>query len=148
MAPEPQPQFFGYNAHPYSYPNTSHFQYWQHRNQYHYGQPSQSWQQGWRGPNHSHNSYLSLMQSYPPTYAPYPMPQPSLPQLSQPMPPLPLPPLFRPSQLPAQPLPNPNNKAVQMIHSMNLLSSSRYQTMPVGVNDLQLRSEKVVTSEN
>ena len=88
------------------------------------------------------------MQSYPPTYAPYPMPQPSLPQLSQPMPPLPLPPPFQPSQLPAQPLPNPNNKVVQMIHSMNPLSSFRYQNMPVGVSDLQLRSGEVVTSEN
>lgn len=76
------------------------------------------------------------------------MPQPSLPQLSQPMPPLPLPPPFRPSQLPIQPLPNPNNKAVQMIHSMASLSSSIFQTMLVGVNDLQLRSRKVVTSEN
>ena len=76
------------------------------------------------------------MQSYPPTYARYPMPQPSLPQLSQPMPLLPLSPPFRPSQLPFRPLPNPNNKSVQMIHFMNPLSSSIYQTMPVGVNDL------------
>lgn len=83
-----------------------------------------------------------------PMYAPYPMPQPSLPQLSQPMPPLPLPPPFQPSQLPTQPLPNPNNKVVQMIRSMNPLSSSKYQSIPVGVNDLQLRSRKTVTSED
>jgi len=88
------------------------------------------------------------MQSYPPTYAPYAMPQPSLHQLIQTMPPLPLPPPFHPSQLPTQPLPNPNNKVVQTIHSMTPLSSSRFHTQPIGVIDLQLRSGKVLTSEN
>ena len=85
MVPEPSPHFFGYNAHSYSYPNACHSQHWQHGNQYQYRQPFQSWKQGWRGPNHSHHSHHSYpapMQSYPPTYAPYPMPQPSLPQLS------------------------------------------------------------------
>jgi len=57
MAPEPPLHFFGYNAHSYSYPNTSHSHHWQQGNQYQYGQPSQSWQQGWRGPNHSHHSH-------------------------------------------------------------------------------------------
>ena len=100
MAPKPLPHFFGYNAHSYCYPKTSHSKNWQDGHQYHYGQPSQSWQQGWIGPNHSnhsHHSYPAPMQSYPPTYAAYPIPQPSFPQLSQPMPPLPLPPPFRPS---------------------------------------------------
>lgn len=105
-------------------------------------------QQGWRVPSPSHHSYPTLIQSYRPTYAPYPIPQPSLPQLCQPMPPLPLPLPFRPPQLSAQPLPNPNNNAIQMIHSVNPLSSSRYHSMPVGVNNLQLRSRKIVTSEN
>ena len=82
MAPEFPPHFFCYNAHPYSCHNTNHSQPWQHGNHFQYGQPSQSWQQGWRGPNHSHNSYRAPMQSYPATYEPYQMPQPSLPNLS------------------------------------------------------------------
>lgn len=48
----------------------------------------------------------------------------------------------------AQPLPNPNNKSVQKIHSMTPLSSSRFQIKLDGVNDLQLISGKLLTSEN
>ena len=48
MALVPPPYFFGYNAHPYSYPNTCHSQHWQHGNHFHHGYSSQSWQQGWR----------------------------------------------------------------------------------------------------
>jgi len=35
-----------------------------------------------------------------------------------------------------------------MIHSVTPLSSFKFQTKPVGLNDLQLRSRKVVTLEN
>ena len=129
MAPELPPHFFSYNiAHPYSYTNTNHSQYWQ---------------QGWRGPNHSHHSYLAPMQSYPHT-------QNSMPQLpSHSNPPLPLPPPFRPPQFLAQPMPNPNNnKAVKMIYVTNPPLSFEYGSILVGVHDIQLRSGRIVIVEN
>ena len=85
------------------------------------------------------------MQSYPSTHTPYSMPQ--LPSQSTPL--LPLPPPFRPPQLPAQPMPNPNNnKVVQMIYVTSPHLPFEYQSIPVGVHDIQLRSERTVTSEN
>ena len=85
------------------------------------------------------------MQSYPSTHTPYSMPQ----LLSQSIPPLPLPPPFRPPQLPAQPMPNPNNnKAVQMIYVTNPPLPFDYQSILVGVHDIQLRSGRTVRSKN
>jgi len=55
------------------------------------------------------------------------------------MPPLPLPPPFRPPQLPTQPVRSPNNKELQLICSVELPPSSIYQTLPVGIHELQLR---------
>ena len=72
MAPKFSPHYFGYNSHAYSYPNTN--QKWQYGNQYQHGQPSQPWQQGWRGPTYSPYSYQLPMQSYPSTHTPYSMP--------------------------------------------------------------------------
>ena len=73
------------------------------------------------------------------------MPQP----LSQSTPPLPLPPPFRPRQSPAQPMPNPNNnKAGQIIYITDPPLPFKYQYIPVGVHDIQLRLGSTVTSEN
>ena len=90
MAPEFSPHYFGYNSHAYSYPNTN--QQWHYGNQYQHGQPSQPWNQFWRGPTHSPYSNQQPMQSYPSMHTPYSMPQLS----SQSTLPLPLPPPFRP----------------------------------------------------
>ena len=141
MAPKFSPHNFGYNSHSYSYPNTN--QQWQYGNQYQHGQPSQPWHPSWRGSTHSPYSYLPPIQSYPRT-------QNSMPELrSHSNPPLPLPPPFRPPQFPAQPMPNPNNnKAVQMIYVTNTPLPFEYQSIPVGVHDIQLRSGRTVTSEN
>jgi len=72
------------------------------------------------------------------------MPQPP----TQSTPPLPLPPPFRPPQLLAQPMPNPNNnKGVKMINVTNP-PLFEYQSIPIGVHDIQLRSGRTVTSKN
>ena len=85
------------------------------------------------------------MQSYLSPLAPYSMPQLPI----QSTPPLPLPPPFRPPQLPAQPMPNPNNnKVVQMIYVTNPPLPFEYQSIPVGVHDIQLRSRRTITLEN
>ena len=85
------------------------------------------------------------MQSYPSTHTPYLIPQ--LPSQSTPL--LPLPPHFRPPQLPPQPMPNLNStKAVQMIYVTKPNLPFEYQSIPVGVHDIQLRSGRAVKSEN
>ena len=44
-------------------------------------------------------------------------------------------------QLPAQPNPNPNNKAVHQFETVNMLA---YSITPVPCNDIRLRSGRVV----
>lgn len=63
------------------------------------------------------------------------------------MPPLPLPQPFRLLQLPAQLVPNSNNKVMQSIHSVEPSPSPIYQTLPVRIYELQLRSGRVVKLE-
>lgn len=108
------------------------------------------WQQGWRG--HPYGNLPS--QKYPhPMYSQftqqYPQPNPiqlAIPQLQQQQP-LQLPNtqnLERPTQLPTQPIANPNNRAVQSTHNVGVQTLPIYVITTIPIQQIQLRSGKVL----
>jgi hypothetical protein len=50
----------------------------------------------------------------------------------------------RPTQLPAQPISNPNNKVAQPTYNVELQNFPTYMITSLGINDIHLRSGKVL----
>eukprot|EP00253_Pinus_taeda_P007789 PITA_07789 len=131
----------------------------QPQNQY----QSQPWAQGVKNP---YGRFAQFYQ-YPPYFQGYPIPQnqqqnPQLPnqspQLSLPFPQqqssqqnqnpqLLLPFQQKPNQLPAQPLPNPNNKNPQNAYMLEGQQFPTYMIVPLNLNDVQLRSGRILERE-
>jgi hypothetical protein len=98
------------------------------------GQPqmqNQPWQQGWRGP--------SLQQPTPQTHPPIQHQQQLQLPSNQPPP--------RPTQLPAQPIPNPNNKVDQPACNVELPFFPTYVISPMEFQNIHLRSGRVVQDQ-
>jgi hypothetical protein len=120
---------------------------------------NQPWQQSWRG-----TTYGSMpAQPYPmqQQYSPYPTPNQYPPQFQQPYPNQPAQPQIsqpqqlqfpsnqppRPTQLPAQPIANPNNKVAQPAYNVELQNFPAYMITSLGINDIHLRSGKVLNND-
>ena len=83
--------------------------------------------------------------NYPPQQIPQQNQQPQLknqnPQLSLPFPQI-------PNQLPAQPLPNPNNKNPQNTYMIEGQQFPTYMITPLDLNDVQLRSGRILEKKS
>jgi hypothetical protein len=112
------------------------------------------WIQGWRG---GHNQGNPQAPPIPMSNHPYPQFPPNTPQCFPCFVPPPLPPIpqQQPLQyqnasspkltlLPSQPVPNPNNKPPQPLHNVEIQAFSTYFITPVPVQEIQLRSGKVM----
>jgi hypothetical protein len=157
MSQEPSPQFFpSYNSQQW---NTQIP--WQQNHPWKPTWPQQynqnhPWKQGWRGNTYGNIPLFPVPYQVYPQYPQYPSPIPqSYPpmqtqvSLSQPtIPPLPQltanpnPP--RPMQLPAQPIPNPNNLSNSPAFNVELPTFPTYLVTPVPLQDIHLRSGKVL----
>jgi hypothetical protein len=111
------------------------------------------WLQGWRGGHTQGNTQAPPVPM--PTH-PYPQFPPNIQQLFPGFVPPPLPPIPqqpqqyqntsspRPTLLPAQPVPNPNNKPTQPLHNVELQTFPTYVISLVPLHEIQLRSGKVL----
>jgi hypothetical protein len=109
--------------------------------------PHQNWKQGWCGP--SYDGMTTFPYPAPPPYT-YPSQAPQQ-QINQPqqlsLPAPQNPP--RPTQILAQPIPNPNNnKPVQAMYGTDLQTFPTYSITPVSLQEIHLRSGKVLNPKS
>ena len=106
------------------------------------------WQQGWRGYNQGNMPPQSN-----PTYSQYPPQYPqnqvnpsnlSIPKLQPPPQPLQLQNPPRTTQLPAQPIANPNNRVAQPAYNAELQTYPTYLISTLPVQEVQLRSGRTL----
>jgi hypothetical protein len=114
------------------------------------------WLQGWRGGHTQGNTQIPPIPM--PTH-PYPQFPPNIQQIFPGFVPPPLPPIPqqpqqfqnvnspRPTLLPAQSVPNPNNKPTQPLHNVELQTFSTYFISHVSLHEIQLRSWKVLDKQ-
>ena len=108
------------------------------------------WQQGWRG--YSQGTVPPQYPAYPQYPPQYPKNQgnfshPPMPQLQQPPPPLQLQNLPRPTQIPAQPVANPNNRVVQSAYNTEIQPYPAYDFSTLPIQEVELRSGKILPQQ-
>jgi hypothetical protein len=129
----------------------------------------QPWKQGWRSPAYGNVPFqtpiLPTYQQYPsnisqllPGFNPPALLPPSQlqPQLTFPLNPnqqqqmqaAPNPNPPRPTPIPAQPIPNPNNRPTQPVQNLEVQTFPTYVITPTSLNEIQLRSGKVLNKPN
>ena len=133
------PQYPPYNAYPQQW-NTP--MPWQNINI-----QNPPWQQGWRG--YSQGNVPPQYPTYPQYPPQYPQNQgnfshPPMPQLKQPPPPLQLQNLPRPTQIPTQPVANPNNRVVQPAYNIEIQPYPTYVISTLPIQEVELRSGRVL----
>jgi hypothetical protein len=129
----------------------------------------QPWKQGWRGPAYgnvpfqpptfpTYPQYPSNISQLLPGFNPPSLPPPSQLQQQLTLPlnpnqqqqmqvaPNPNPP--RPTPIPAQPIPNPNNRPTQPVQNLEVQTFPTYVITPTSLNEIQLRSGKVLNKPN
>jgi hypothetical protein len=140
------------------------YSHWTHQKPH-----AQPWKQGWRGPAYdnvpfqpsifpTYPHYPSNISQFPLEFNPLALPPPSELQQQLTLPlnpnqqqqmqvtPNPNPPL--PTPIPTQPIPNPNNRPTQLVHSLEVQTFPTYVITPTSLNEIQLRSGKVLNRPN